>query len=90
VSRVRTFVVQAAFIAAALAIAGGALAAKPKAYQGVAGNVQSQVQKGAAPANVATVGQLPFTGLDLGLFAGAGVLVVLAGMSFRRLGRKRS
>jgi len=76
----------------ALVLATGALAGKPPAYQGTAGSVQGLVQKGnqAAPAATKTVGQLPFTGLDLMVFAaGAGALIV-AGFSFRRLGQRRS
>jgi hypothetical protein len=91
VSRAKKLILHAAFVVAALILAGGALAAKPPAYQGTAGAVQGAVEKGAAPASsTATVGQLPFTGLDLALFTGASVAVVLAGFSFRRLGRKRS
>ena len=34
-------------------------------------------------------GTLPFTGLDLGVFVGAGIVLVLAGASLRRVSRKQ-
>ena len=74
----------------ALVFAAGAFAGKPPAYQGKAGSTQGLVQKGAtaSPSATKTVGQLPFTGVDLAFFAaGAGALIV-AGVSFRRLGRR--
>jgi hypothetical protein len=72
----------------ALVLVGSALAAgnqKPAGYQGNGGNVQEQV-KGAG-AN--TLGALPFTGLDLALIVGGGLVLVIAGISIRRVaGRK--
>jgi hypothetical protein len=91
VKRKMRLVVLAGALMTALVLATGALAGgKPPAYQGVAGSTQGLVQKGAtsAPNATKTVGQLPFTGVDLALFAaGAGALIV-AGLSFRRLGRR--
>jgi hypothetical protein len=72
----------------ALMTAGGALAAeaaKPPAYQGNAGNVQQEV-KGAAN----TLGSLPFTGLDLALIVGGGLLLVIAGVALRRIATRRA
>lgn len=72
----------------ALVVAGGSLAAsaaKPPAYRGNAGNVQQQV-KGASN----TLGSLPFTGLDLALIVGGGLLLVLAGVSLRRVAARRN
>lgn len=71
----------------ALVVAGNSFAAgvqKPPAYQGNAGQVQEQV-KGAA----GTLGALPFTGLDLALIVGGGLLLVLAGVSLRRVASRR-
>ena len=75
----------------ALVVASGALAAsKPPAYQGVGPLVQSQVQAGAHGTAAKTVGVLPFTGLDLTLFVGAGLLLLLVGGTLRRLGKRRA
>jgi len=67
---------------AALAWAATAVAANPgvSGYGGQSGGVQSDVQSG---------GTLPFTGLDLGLILGGGILLVLVGIGLRRLGRHR-
>ncbi len=77
-----------AFAASALA-GGNATLQKPKAYSGPAGAVQGQVQSGVRGATVQarTIGKLPFTGQDLGIIAGGGMVLLLAGTSFRRLGR---
>jgi hypothetical protein len=69
----------------ALVVTGASLAAKPPAYRGNAGNVQEQV-KGASN----TLGSLPFTGLDLALIVGGGLLLVLAGVSLRRVAARRN
>jgi hypothetical protein len=71
----------------ALALAAGSLAAntKPPAYRGNAGNVQQEV-KGEAN----TLGSLPFTGLDLALIVGGGLLLVIAGVSIRRVANRRA
>ena len=76
----------------ALVFATGAFAGKPPAYQGKAGSTQGLVQKG-AKANLGTtktVGQLPFTGIDLAVFAAGAAALIAAGVSFRRLGRRSS
>lgn len=86
----------AASVIAALAFTGSAFAAGTapqkslKAYSGPAGAVQGQVQRGAvrgAVVQAQTIGKLPFTGQDLGIIAGGGMLLLLVGTSFRRLGR---
>ena len=88
--KIRATVVVTAF-AVALLVATGALAAsKPPAYRGAGPLVQSQVQAGAHGVAPKTVGVLPFTGLDLALFVGAGLLLLLAGGTLRRLGKRRA
>jgi hypothetical protein len=81
----------AATLLVALALAAGALAAgKPPAYKGAGPTVQSQVQAGAHGVAPKTVGSLPFTGLDLALFVGAGLALLLVGGTLRRLGKRRA
>lgn len=74
-------------VVGALALAAGSFAAnvKPPTYQGNAGNVQHEVQ-GASN----TLGSLPFTGLDLALIVGGGLVLVLAGVSIRRMASRRT
>jgi hypothetical protein len=71
----------------ALVFAAGSFAAPsaPPAYRGNAGNVQQEV-KGSAN----TLGSLPFTGLDLALIVGGGLLLVIAGVSIRRVASRRA
>ena len=52
--------------------------------------MQGQVQGGAYGVAPKTVGSLPFTGLDLTLFVGAGLALLLLGASLRRLGKRRA
>jgi hypothetical protein len=71
-----------------LALASSSLAAnngKPPAYQGSAGNVQSEVK-----GDSAVLGSLPFTGLDLALIVGGGLVLVIAGLSVRRAAGRRT
>jgi hypothetical protein len=61
-------------------------------YNDLGGQVQSGVggNDGTPPAATTTEtssGSLPFTGLDVALFAGAGGLLILAGVGMRRLTR---
>ena len=75
----------------ALVFATGALAtSKPPAYQNQAGRTQSVVQKGAKASvgTTKTVGQLPFTGTDLAVFAAGAVGLLGAGFSLRRVGAR--
>jgi hypothetical protein len=74
-------------VVAALALAASSLAApnqKPPSYRGNAGNVQQEVK-----GDTNTLGSLPFTGLDLALIVGGGLVLVLAGVSVRRLASRR-
>lgn len=71
-----------------LALASSAFAAnntKPSPYQGSAGNVQSEVK-----GDSAVLGSLPFTGLDLALIVGGGLVLVIAGLSVRRAAGRRA
>jgi hypothetical protein len=49
-------------------------------YGGGAGGIQSDVEGGGG-------GSLPFTGLDLGLLIGGGLLLLAVGFGLRRLSR---
>ena len=75
----------------ALVFAGGAgaqaQAQTPRGYQGPAGAVQEQVRAGTGTSK--TLGSLPFTGLDLALVVGAGLLLLLMGAELRRRATKR-
>jgi len=73
-----------------LVLAGSAMAAgtqKPGTYNGTGGNVQQQVQGATASK---TLGSLPFTGLDLALIVGGGLLLVIAGVSIRRMASRKA
>ena len=61
---------------------------RPAGYQGPAGAVQQQVRAGVGESR--TLGSLPFTGLDLALGVGAGLLLLLTGGAVRRLASKRA
>lgn len=65
--------------AAANAFAGSSTSVK--GYGGLAGTIQSAVKGN---------GNLPFTGMDLGLVAGVAALALLAGLLMRRFGKSRS
>lgn len=70
----------------ALAAASMAVAQEgPDAYTGEGGNVQ----EGVAGAGGA-LGQLPFTGLELTLFAGIGFGLLILGLGMRRVAGNRS
>jgi hypothetical protein len=51
--------------------------------------VQGAVQQALGAQAVKTNGGLPFTGLDLGLLAAGGALLLVAGASMRKLGQTR-
>lgn len=84
--------VWASMALAALVTASVALAQDPtqSGYGGVAGSVQGDVEGGASGGAVGGGGALPFTGLDLMLLVGAGVLLLAAGVALRRVGRASS
>jgi len=75
-------------VAISLTIAANAFAKKPKPYQGTAGATQSAVQRGVS-ATSTSGGTLPFTGVDLGLFAAGGAALLVVGYSMSRAGRRR-
>lgn len=77
-------------VLAYLVMASVALAQDPtqSGYGGTGGNIQGGVQGGAGGGTGS--GSLPFTGLDLLLLVGAGVLLLAAGLTMRRVGRARS
>jgi hypothetical protein len=58
----------------------------PDPYQGAGG----EPQRDAAGGGTDTLGGLPFTGLDLALIVGAGLLLVIVGFSVRRLAARRT
>jgi hypothetical protein len=90
--KVRIFVTA---VCAALVLTTSAFAAgntsldKPATYNSPGGNVQQQVQQGAAGAvgQTAQVGKLPFTGQDLAVLVVGGVVLLIVGAGFRRLAR---
>lgn len=65
----------------ALATASTAMAQTPGGYVGEGGEVQQRV----SGEGTGVLGQLPFTGLDLALIVGAGLLLILLGVGLRRL-----
>jgi hypothetical protein len=69
-----------------LALSGATLAALPDPYRGEGG----EAQQGVGGVGADTLGNLPFTGLDLALIVGAGLLLVIAGVSIRRVASRRS
>jgi hypothetical protein len=71
-----------------LAFAGTALAADPtvRAYGGQGGAIQRELQT--PPRD--RPGRLPFTGLDLGLLVGGGVVLLLVGGRLWRLSSEKA
>ncbi len=71
----------------ALVMASSALAGEsPDPYIDESGGVQEGVSGGASGG---ALGQLPFTGLELTLFAGIGFALLIAGLGLRRAAAKR-
>jgi hypothetical protein len=85
----KTFLSAITVLVLFVAFAGPA-AAQP-GYEPPAGQVQSQVQDTGSSAGASASdngsGSLPFTGLDVALLAGAGLLLAGAGFTMRRITR---
>jgi len=61
-----------------------------KVYSGTAGVSQAQVQAQVASSTSPSSSALPFTGLDLMLLAGGGLLLLLAGVALFLISRPRT
>ena len=80
------------FTALALSVAASPTLAAQVSQEGYttpAGVVQSDVASGNTTRSTSG-SQLPFTGLDVGLLAGAGAVLVLLGVGISRLARTRA
>lgn len=85
--RVRKMIVLGVASLGALIVSAVASAqAVPDPYQGAGGEAQQDVASGGAD----TLGSLPFTGLDLALIVGAGLLLLIVGFSLRRFAARRT
>ncbi len=86
--RMRRFLAISAAASMALVFATTAVAAKPtdRVYGTVGGAIQRELQTPSRD----QPGRLPFTGLDLGLLGGGGVVLLLVGGSLWRLGRDKA
>lgn len=71
----------------ALFVALAGPAAAQNGYNGTGGQVQTQVQDTGSAAADDGSGSLPFTGLDVALLAGAGLVLAGAGIAMRRVTR---
>lgn len=88
----RRFLTVVIFSALALSVAAApAVAAQvsQEGYNTPAGVAQSEVS-GSNATRATSGSQLPFTGLDVGLLAGAGAVLVLLGVGMSRLTRARA
>ena len=79
-------------LAAALVMAPSALAvgSAQSVYGGEAGVAHAQVQAANPAATVTSSGSLPFTGLDLILLVGGGLLLLLTGIALYLVSRPRT
>jgi hypothetical protein len=97
VVRVATIVTLASLVLLASVWAGSAFAGSSSVsgYGGQGGSVEQQVEGGAAVgagggAVESGSSALPFTGLDLGLLIGGGLLLLAVGAGLRRLARDKA
>jgi hypothetical protein len=92
-SRVRSYTVLAAALAAMAILPATALAqdASVGTYGGDGGNVLQQLESGndsgagGGTADSDSSGSLPFTGLDIGMALGGGLLLLASGVALSRL-----
>jgi len=90
--KVRSLIVALVVTVAALTASTGAYAtgSSQHTYGGRGGNVQADIQGGAKDpqgtvASASTPAGLPFTGLDLALMLGGGLVLVASGLTLSRL-----
>jgi hypothetical protein len=93
--KARSLIVALVVTVAALTASSGAYAAgsAQHTYSGSGGNVQAEIQGGAkepqgtqrTAASATTPAGLPFTGLDLTLMLGGGMVLIASGMAMGRL-----
>ena len=76
----------AALMAAPAAFAGSAV----ETYSGAGGASAAGVASGASASTASDPGSLPFTGLDVGLLIGGGLVLLLIGVAMARLARRTS
>ena len=81
-----------AMLTAALVAVPSALAvgSAQSVYGGTAGVAQTQVQDASPAATVSSSGSLPFTGLDLMLLVGGGLVLLLTGIVLYLVSRPRA
>ena len=80
-------VLTAALVAVPSALAVGSV---QSVYGGTEGVSQAQVQAANQAATVSSSGSLPFTGLDLMLLVGGGLLLLLTGIALYLVSRPRA
>ncbi len=80
-------VLTAALVAVPSALAVGSA---QSVYGGTAGVSQAQVQAASPAATVSSSGSLPFTGLDVILLVGGGMLLLLTGIALYLVSRPRT
>ena len=80
-------VLTTALVAAPSALAVGST---QSVYGGTGGVSQAQVQAANQAATVSSSGSLPFTGLDLMLLVGGGLLLLLTGIALYLVSRPRA
>lgn len=85
----RSMIVALIVTVTALAVSSTAYAGSAQnTYGGTGGNVQTDVQRGVNDpqrTGVETAGGLPFTGLDLTMMLGGGLILIASGVALSRL-----